>query len=409
MRINDVTRDRYHSLAISSVWRLDVVRGLRALVVGAGALGNEVAKNLAMMGVRLIVVLDRDTVEVSNLTRSIFFRESDHGRPKAEVMAAQIRALNPDVEVLPLVGNIDEVLGLGLLRRADVVFSCLDNRLARRSVNRMCQKLAKPWVDGSMENLLGDVTVFMPDDGPCYECTLTRGDREAISQAILPCGVIARRNISLNRIPTISTMGSIIGALQVQEALRVAHGEKGAADLAKKVVVNCNINDFYVTRASRREVCEGHFRYGEVTEVPEWGVESTSAADVLERFRADTGAAGHLRLGRDIVIGLKCKECGAEEVVGEPLSLLSVERATCEWCSKVREPVTEKVVRGDESYAAWPLSRLGIPPLDVLEVRGGGRKVWYEFTGDMRAFPAALAPAAPAAGTPSSPAPHGAP
>jgi molybdopterin/thiamine biosynthesis adenylyltransferase len=396
MRINDVTRDRYHSLAISSVWRLDVVRGLRALVVGAGALGNEVAKNLAMMGVRLIVVLDRDTVEVSNLTRSVFFRESDHGRPKAEVMAAQLRALNPDVEVLPLVGNVDEVLGLGLLRRVDAVFSCLDNRLARRSVNRMCQKLAKPWVDGSMENLLGDVTVFMPDAGPCYECTLTRGDREAISQAVLPCGVIARRNISLNRIPTISTMGSIIGALQVQEALRVVHGEGAEAELSKKIVVNCGINDFYVTRASRREPCDGHFRYGEVTEVPSWGVEGTSAADVLERFRADTGGGGHLRLGRDIVIGLSCGRCGVEEVVGEPLTLLSVERATCETCGEVREPRLTNVVRGDETYASWPLRRLGIPPLDVLEARGGGRHVWYEFTGDLRAFPAALSAAEPA-------------
>lgn len=398
MRINDVTRDRYHALAISSVWRLDAVRELRALVVGAGALGNEVAKNLAMMGVKLIVVLDRDKVEVSNLTRSVFFRESDHGRPKSEVMAAQLRALNPDVEVLPLVGSVDEVLGLGLLRRADVIFSCLDNRLARRGVNRMCQKLAKPWVDGSMENLLGDVTVFMPDDGPCYECTLTRGERETLAQAVLPCGVIAHRNISLNRIPTISTMGSIIGALQVQEALRVVHGDEGAAELSKKIVVNCNTNDIYVTHAPRREPCDGHFRYGEVTEVAGWGVESTSAADILEHFRAETGAAGHLRLGRDIVIGLDCTNCGAKEDVGEPVTVLSVERARCAKCGEVREPVTEKVVRGDEPYAAWPLSRLGIPRLDILEVRGGGGKVWYEFTGDLRAFPEALASPGPSGG-----------
>ncbi|HZI18324.1 MAG TPA: ThiF family adenylyltransferase [Pyrinomonadaceae bacterium] len=393
MRINDVTRDRYHSLAISSAWRLDTVRSLRVLVVGAGALGNEVAKNLAMMGVKLIVVLDRDTVEVANLTRSVFFRESDHGRPKAEVMAAQLRALNPDVEVLPLVGGVDEVLGLGLLRRADMVFSCLDNRLARRSVNRMCQKLGKPWVDGSMENLLGDVTVFMPDSGPCYECTLTRGERESIRQAILSCGVIARRNLNLNRVPTISTMGSIIGAMQVQEALRVVHGGEGEAELAKKIVVNCTINDFYITRAARRAECEGHFRYGEVTEVPEWGVESTSAADILERFRVDTGAVGHLRLGRDIVIGLRCEDCKTEEDVGEPLIMLTVERATCAKCGKVREPITEKVVRGDEPYATRPLGRLGIPPLDILEARGGDRKIWYEFTGDLRALPEALAPA----------------
>ena len=51
-----------------------------------------------MMGVRLIAVLDRDTVEMANLSRSIFFRESDHGRPKADVIAERLREVNPDVE-----------------------------------------------------------------------------------------------------------------------------------------------------------------------------------------------------------------------------------------------------------------------------------------------------------------------
>jgi molybdopterin/thiamine biosynthesis adenylyltransferase len=85
LQIRDRTRDRYHALAISPVWKLDRLREAKALVVGAGALGNEVAKNLAMMGVRLLAVADRDTVEMANLTRSIFFRERDHGRTKTEM------------------------------------------------------------------------------------------------------------------------------------------------------------------------------------------------------------------------------------------------------------------------------------------------------------------------------------
>src|SRR5271167_3249481 len=112
LRIQDRTKDRYHSIAISSVWELARVRKARALVVGAGALGNEVCKNLAMMGVRLIVVVDRDVVEAANLSRSIFFRESDHGRLKAEVIRNRLREVNPDVEVQSLNGDLDEVLGL---------------------------------------------------------------------------------------------------------------------------------------------------------------------------------------------------------------------------------------------------------------------------------------------------------
>lgn len=227
-RITDVSRERYHALLINPHWDLARLRRARALIVGCGALGNEVAKNLAMMGVRLLGLLDMDTVEVANLTRSIFFRETDHGEPKCRVLARRVRDFNPDVEVMPLEGRVEEVLGLGLLRRFDLVFSCLDNRLARRALNRLCHKVGKPWVDGAMENLDGEVAVYGSDDGPCYECTLTRADREIIALAV-SCKHVALANLESGKVPTTSTMGSIVAALQVQEALKVLHGDRKRA------------------------------------------------------------------------------------------------------------------------------------------------------------------------------------
>lgn len=386
-RIKDPTRDRYQALAISSVWELERIRKMQALVVGAGALGNEVAKNLAMMGVRRMFIIDRDTVEVANLSRSVFFREADHGRPKSEVIRERLNELNPDVEVVALNGDIGEAIGLGLVRRMDVVFSCLDNRLARRTVNRMCQKLAKPWVDGSMENLLGDVTVFVPDEGACYECTLTLNDKEIIAKAV-SCRGIALQNLALGKVPTTSTMGSIIAALQVQEAVKLLHGVRKSA--GKRLVVNCQINDFYQTAGEMKEDCEGHFRFGEVTEVAEWTREGVTPQDILTRFERDTGSTGHVRLGREVVIGLHCPECGAEEELGEPLSMLQMERALCPSCGALREAKTTNIVRGTEPYASGPLSRLGVPALDILEVRGRGSNAWYEITGDAESFTGGL-------------------
>ena len=101
---------------------------------------------------------------------------TDHSASKAEVLTRRLFELNRDLRTHALDGDIESTIGLGLVRRMDMVFSCLDNRLARREVNLMCQKVAKPWVDGSMENLLGDVTVFLPDEGPCYQCTLNALD-----------------------------------------------------------------------------------------------------------------------------------------------------------------------------------------------------------------------------------------
>jgi len=389
LKIHDHTRDRYHALAISSVWELAKVRKARALVIGAGALGNEVCKNLAMMGVRLVVVLDRDTVEAANLSRSIFFRESDHGRPKAEVILERLRDVNPDVELHSLDGDLDEVLGLGVVRRMDMVFSCLDSRMARRSVNRMCEKLGKPWVDGAMENLLGEVAAYLPGEGPCYECSLTHAEKLLIAQAA-SCRGIAIQNLAMGKVPTTSTMGSIISALEVQEAVKILHGDFLKSLVGKRLVVDCNVNEFYVTTSSRREDCEGHFRYDAITEVADFTAASTSAQDLLLRFQQDTGKEGFLRLGREIVIALACGKCGERETLSQLLGKVTEEMVLCPKCGSVRRLETTNFVRGTEPYAEWPLSRLGIPLLDVLEVRGVGVTKWYELTGDLASYPASL-------------------
>ena len=382
LKITDHTKDRYYALAISSVWELARIRNARVLVVGAGALGNEVCKNLAMMGVQLIVVLDRDTVEAANLSRSVFFRESDHGRAKTEVIAERLQELNPDVGIVTVTGDLDAELGLGLLRRMDMVFSCLDSRLARRSVNRMCSKVHKPWVDGAMENLLGEVAVYVPGQGPCYECGLTQLERTLIAEAA-SCRGVALRNLAIGKVPTTSTMGSIVSALQVQEGVKLLHGDLKSSLAGKRLVINCNINDFYITASDPREDCEGHDSFGEITEVPQFSAAQTSARTVLARFKAETGEDGFVELGREIVTELLCPGCGGRQYLGEPIRMVNEDLQQCPNCGQARQLMTTHIVQGTENYAEWPLNRLGIPPLDILEVRGETAAAWYELTGDL--------------------------
>ncbi|MGA7410196.1 MAG: ThiF family adenylyltransferase [Bryobacteraceae bacterium] len=391
LHLVDHTKDRYHALSISSVWELEKLRRARALVIGAGALGNEVSKNLVMMGVRAIAILDRDTVEMANLSRSIFFRESDHGRSKAKILAERLREVNADVPILPLDGDLDEILGLGLVRRMDMIFSCLDSRLARRSLNRMCERLGKPWVDGSMENLLGEIIVYAPDLGPCYECNMTLLEKQIISE-IASCRVIAVKNLALGKVPTTSTMGSIVGAMQVQEGVKLLHGDFKRALIGKRLVVNSECNDIYATALDRKDGCDGHFRFGPVTEVPEFTADTTSASDILARFRYATGQDGLLELGREIVTEVRCPKCNSAEVLGRPVRSLTDEQARCPGCDEPRILHTTHIVRGSEAYASFPLSGLGIPRLDILEVRGKTGAAWYELTGDLEHFPEAIQP-----------------
>src|SRR5947208_2010181 len=105
----------------------DKIAAMRVLVVGAGAIGNEVLKNLALLGIRQLSIIDLDRIEIHNLTRSVLFRESDVGRSKAEVAAMRVNDLLPEATVNVIEGPLETMLRPSLLAKYDVVFSCLDN------------------------------------------------------------------------------------------------------------------------------------------------------------------------------------------------------------------------------------------------------------------------------------------
>src|ERR1700730_6982349 len=94
--------DRYNRLRLIPWWRQDRLQAANVLVVGAGALGNEVIKNLALLGVGHVPGIDVDTVEPSNLSRSVLFRAGDGGQPKALVAARRALEINPDVAFVSL-------------------------------------------------------------------------------------------------------------------------------------------------------------------------------------------------------------------------------------------------------------------------------------------------------------------
>lgn len=389
LRIRDTARDRYHSLALSSEWEITRLREATALVIGTGALGNEVLKNLAMLGLKTIVMVDRDTVEVANLSRSILFREEDHGRAKVEVVAGRLAEINSDVETFPLNGELVNTVGHGLVRRVDMIFSCLDNRLARRTINRMCQRTEKAWVDGAMENLMGDVTVYLPNAGPCYECNLTVLDRQIIARAN-SCKGVALGNIARGKVPTTPTMGSIIAAIQVQEAIKLLHGDIKRSLAGRKLVVDCTVNDYYPTHRDRKDDCEGHFRFGKVHKMNAFASGTTTVKEVLEEFQRLTGESGCLRLRHEVLLGLSCSECGDRDVTVSTIRELSPEMMTCPTCGTDSEPLTVNTIAPGDEIAGNVLGSLGVPPLDIVEVFSRNDKMWFELAGDLKEFPRSI-------------------
>lgn len=208
-----------------SWFKKERVKNARVLVAGCGALGNEVVKNLALFGVGHIYVVDFDKIELSNLTRSVLFREEDaysHAY-KAEIVAKRAREINPQIEVVPIVGNLFSEVGFGLYRSVDVVIGCLDSRIARYQLNRLCMRAGKSWIDGSIENLTGAVRVYVPGVN-CYECSLSRDEFNHIMLRT-GCADVVRSQTDHGRVATTPISASIIGALQVQEAMKIIHKE----------------------------------------------------------------------------------------------------------------------------------------------------------------------------------------
>ena len=359
--------DRYARLRLISWWDQQRLASARVLVVGAGALGNEVLKNLALLGVGTIHIVDFDRVELSNLSRSVLFRSRDRGRSKALAAAEAVRDLNPDVHVYPRHGNIMTDVGLGLFRDVAVVIGCLDNREARLWVNRQCWKVGTPWIDGGIQELNGVVKVFAPPDGACYECGMTENDYRLINLRY-SCPLLRREDLEAGKVPTAPTVSAIIGGLQVQEAVKLIHGMPAAAGEA--MVFNGDANRFYRTAFQRREECLSHETYPSPVKLPLSSRRHT-ATDLFAQVREKTGAHGPLRLllDRDLVLSLDCVPCGSSRPAMQALYSMRLKQSCCPQCGQPAKPRLEHVIEEDGPWAKETLTRLGIPPYDIVRVQ----------------------------------------
>jgi len=380
VHIPNLRKDRLGTFDFISWWDREKVQNAKVLVIGAGALGNEVIKNLSLMGIGNLFIVDFDKIEAANLSRSVLFRETDNNRSKAEVAAARAKSVNPQVHVQYMNGDVTTQLGLGIIRRMDVIIGCLDNREARLAVNRYCYWVNKPWVDGAIQELLGLMRVFKPGEGACYECTLTEQALRDLSLRY-SCPLLARQNILLGKVPTTPTIASIIGAMQSQEALKVINDMP--IQPGKVTHFNGMVNEMHTTAYAPREDCQSHWTYGEITELPA-RAEHTTLADLLRIARADLGPDAMIELDQELIISLECSSCHTMEQVLKPLSEVSFEAGHCPTCGVLRETTMTHVISGEENFLHRTLASVGIPALHILRAHNGVEYRFYELTGDLQ-------------------------
>lgn len=387
----DFRNDRDATLKLIDWFDIERVRNAKVLVIGAGAIGNEVLKNLALLGLGHVFILDHDTIEMSNLSRSVLYRAADSGKDKAATAARAVRELNPGVKTTYQKGDVTLDLGLGLLRRMDVVIGCLDNNQARLYINRACWKVGRSWIDAGIGQLNGQVRVFRPGHGACYECSLSDAEYEEMR---VPCNLLASKYESEGKIPTTPTIASIMGAVQVQEALKLLDTEhwEGRTLSGREFMFNGTVGEASVVRLPERENCFAHSSLDltKLIELPEASVRNTSVAQLLAIARQHVGEGAVIVLNFELCVELRCPGCHASTRTLCPERKLYREQLSCEQCERDRYLITTHTLGGapsdyKEDFLNIMFGDLGVPVLEIVEARGqNGASCYLEFTGDLK-------------------------
>jgi molybdopterin/thiamine biosynthesis adenylyltransferase len=186
----------------------------RVAIVGCGALGTHVADAMVRGGVGHVRVIDRDLIELSNLQRQVLFDETDvaAGLPKAVAAADKLRRINSQVQVEPVVTDVNPDNVEALLGDVDLVLDGTDNFETRLLINDACVKHDIPWIYGGVIATYGMTMTIIPHHTPCFRCLLNELPAPGTTPTCDTAGVLG-------------TAASVIAALEVTEALKLLIGQ----------------------------------------------------------------------------------------------------------------------------------------------------------------------------------------
>lgn len=382
----DITDGSNNSKTTPIGWDAQLIKNAKIMVIGAGALGNEVLKNLALVGVKNILIVDFDFVERTNLAKSVLYRERDctGDKRKVDIARERLKDISPDLKIMTINGDATQDIGLGLLKEMEVVISCLDNRLTRMWVNRMCFAMGKSWIDGGIMDMEGQVDVYNADTN-CYECGLGPRALENI-QYRNGCVNRMKRYASAGFANTNCIVASVVGAIQAQEALKiVADPSRSLAGHQFCFNGRTNYYDKLGKVSPRRPECGSHEIYKPLIQASELSAES-SIENTLhwlsEHFNTENISINlYYYVILSVVLGTSGKE--KNFIKARPrISQIDLDA--------LREVEDEEVRFKDKTQAidkTFPqpqlkLNDIGIPHYHVIRVIVEGKKYYVELSGD---------------------------
>lgn len=371
--------DRYLRHGLIDWFSQDDVRASRIAVIGAGAVGNEVVKNLALLGVGGIDVYDFDQVEIHNLTRSIFLRESDVGAAKAAAVVARAREVDPAVALRAVEGDFWRTLRLSSLAAYSAVVCCVDNFEARLRLNQMCLIAGVDLVNSGVDSRFVTVETFPFSSDPmpaCYECHLPHSAYQRIAERY-SCGWLRKAAYAERKIPTTTITASIAGAVAASAALRFGATHDRAA---QRVFFDTIGGASTVTALDRQPECVGCGLFVRGPRV--LAVRNDWSRRLSEAAGANAASAGLvLRLSDPLITAYECASCGdtagGAAYVDRRAADFDDRIALCGACGRraVRVEIRDELTAGEV------VARFGgaPPPVKYALVEVGGESICLDF------------------------------
>lgn len=214
-------QNRYDRQSRISGWDQKKLTDAKVAIIGAGALGNFVALELALLGVGNIKIYDNDIIEETNLNRQFLYIDSV-GKQKATTLAEKISEANPDIKAEGYNMKINE-LTANMIGEADVVIDCLDNLVTRAILNKYCVDKKIPFVSGATSPMEGQVMVYIPGETPCLDCQIGLYELAEQEKAADSC------NRQPN--PSVVMTNGLIGSIIAEEVRQILMPIKGDENL----------------------------------------------------------------------------------------------------------------------------------------------------------------------------------
>ncbi|MGP4045114.1 ThiF family adenylyltransferase [Streptomyces sp. 2A115] len=358
--------DRFARERLVPGWDPEAFSRATAVVVGLGALGNEAAKNLALAGIGRLVLCDPDTVEATNLSRSVLFGPHDVGRSKTEAAAEALRRLSNSVVVESRAHDLAAGVGLGELASADVVLSCLDSLRSRMRLLGRCALVEAPLVDGATGPWEGEIRLRLDTQEACYGCTLTAHQR---SSADVPWSCLD--DTTAGPLGTSIATTALVAAWMTQAALRSVLGMRPPYRMVRIETLTGRSEPVLMTRAPD---CPHHRPIqGDITPCP-----LNNRATAGELTATMPPGDEPLTWSR-FPLSPRCRACHPyTEAVGDrPAAGSLVSR--CDRCGRGLRPRFSNRLRDAAPKAR--LAELGVPPQEILPVRRPrGDYTWHRLS-----------------------------